>query len=143
MKKILFALSLLACAAAATANDEVAAIGAYCISFAPAGYIDGMQYDSARKATWINYDGVSDGKQTTASWKKGTTTCVAARGCKPAAGSGWDQFNWKFNKSSSTGTLTGVIGGVPQTLLQDIPVAITSGACNFIAAQGGVTSLPR
>ena len=143
MKKTLFALSLLACAAAATANDQVEARGAYCVSFAPAGYCDGMQYDSARKATWINYDCVNDGKQTAASWRQGTTTCVGARGCNPSAGSGWDQLNWKFNKSASTGTLTGVSGGVSQTLIQDMPVAITSGACNFVAAQGGATSLPR
>ena len=143
MKKTLFALSLLACAAAATANDQVEARGAYCVSFAPAGFVDGMQYDSARKATWINYDGVSDGKQTTASWRKGTTTCVGATGCNPSAVAGWDQLNWKFNKSASTGTLTGVSGGVPQTLQLNMPVAITSGACNFVAAQGGATSLPR
>jgi len=144
MKKILFGLSLLACAAAATAGDEAALAGAHCISFAPAGFCDGMEYDSKKKATWHNYDcGGSQGLQTKANYKKGTTFCDGTQGCNPAAAYGWDSFSWKFNLAASTGTLTGISGGQKQVLQQDIPVGITAGACGFSEAQGGVSSLSR
>ena len=86
MKKILFGLSLLACAAAATAADEAPLAGAHCISFAPAGFCDGMEYDSKTSATWHNYDCAgSQGLQTKANYKKGKTFCDGTAGCNPAA----------------------------------------------------------
>ena len=144
MKKILLGLSLLACAAVATAADEAPLAGAHCISFAPAGFCDGMQYDSAKSATWHNYDCAgSQGVQTKANYRKGKTFCDGTQGCNPAAAYGWDSFTWKFDKAASTGTLTGMTGGTKVVLQQDIPVEITKGACNFSQAQGGVSSLSR
>src|SRR5690242_20361595 len=144
MKKILFGLSLLACAAAATAGNDAPAGGTHCISFAPAGFCDGMEYDSATSATWHNYDCAgSQGVQTKASYSKGTTKCLGTKGCNPANAYGWDALNWKFNKAASTGTLTGITGGQKVVLQQDIPVSITKGACNFSKVQGGVSALPR
>jgi hypothetical protein len=51
--------------------------------------------------------------------------------------------SWKFDKTASTGTLTGIQGGVSFTFLTDTPVAITSGACTFNGTQGGKSSLSR
>src|SRR5262245_27460958 len=113
MKKVLFGLSLLACAAAATAADA-SFPGQTCISFAPAGFCDGMQYDKAKKAIWHNYDCAgSTGKQTSSTYKKkkATTFCDGTQGCNPAAANGWDSFTWNFNLKNNTGTLTGIIGG--------------------------------
>jgi hypothetical protein len=147
MKKIFFALSglsLLACAATATAGDE--ATYPTCISFAPAGYCDGMEFDSKTNATWHNYDCAgSQGAQTRAKYKTGRvhTFCDGRAGCQPAAVNGWDSFTWRFNLAASTGTLTGMIGGSQVTLQQDIPVAITQGACDFARTQGGVSSLSQ
>ena len=144
MKKILFGLSLLACAAAASAANEAPLGGVHCISFAPAGFCDAMQYDSAKSATWHNYDCAgSQGVQTTANYKKGKTFCDGTAGCEPAAGNGWDSFTWKFDKANNTGTLTGITGGQKIVLQQDIPVAITKGACPFNRTQGGKSSLSR
>ena len=145
MKKILFALSLIACAAGATASDDIASKKAVnCVSFAPSGYCDGMQYDSKKKATWVNYDcGGSNGKQTKANYKKGTAFCDGTKGCDPAATYGWDSFTWEFDKKASTGTLKGVTGGTEYVLQQDIPVEITAGACTSLANPGGVSSLAR
>ena len=137
MKKILFGLSLLACAAAANAATT-------CVSFAASGYCDGMQYDSKKKATWHNYDCAgSMGKQTTAKYakKKASTTCDGTAGCNPAATYGWDSLDWAFNVKASTGTLTGTYQGQQYVLQQDIPVTITSGACAFNGAKGGVSVL--
>jgi hypothetical protein len=148
MRKILFALSglsLLACAAGATAADQNFA-GVTCISFSPAGFCDGMEYDKAKKATWHNYDCAgSMGKQTKATYKKkaATTFCDGTKGCNPAAFDGWDSFTWKFNLKASTGTLTGMLDGTEYTLQQDIPVGITAGACAFNETKGGISSLSR
>jgi hypothetical protein len=144
MKKTLFGLALIACAAAATAADEAPLAGAYCVSFAPAGFCDGMQYDSKTSATWRNYDCAgSHDVQTRASAKKGTTFCDGTQGCNPAAVNGWDSFSWKFDRANLTGTLTGVLGGEEIVLQQDIPVSLTKGACGFSQAKGGVSSLAR
>jgi hypothetical protein len=144
MNKVLFGLSLLACAAAATAADEAPLAGAHCISFAPAGFCDGMEFDSKTNATWHNYDCAgSQGVQTTANYKKGKTFCDGTQGCNPANIYGWDNFKWKFNLTNSTGTLTGETGGQKVVLQQDIPVGITKGACDFSQSQGGVSSLAR
>ena len=147
MKKILFGLSLLACAAAATAAaavDEDAAAKTYCVDFSAAGYCDAMQYDSGRKATWHNYDCAgSAGKQTKASYKKGTTICDGTKGCNPAAAYGWDALDWTFNKTAGTGTLTGSTGGVDYVLQQDMPVAISAGACAVNRTHRGKSSLSR
>jgi hypothetical protein len=141
MKKILFGMSLLACAAAATADTTAAA---HCVDFAAAGYCDAMQYDSGFKATWHNYDcGGSQGKQTKALYFKGTTVCDGTKGCNPAAAYGWDSLNWKFNKTASTGTLTGTSAGVEYILQQDMPVAISSGACAVSGIAGGKSVLSR
>ena len=142
MKKILFGLSLLACAAGATAAEE----GAFpkCVSFAPAGFCDAMQYDTKASATWKNYDcGGSSGVQTTAKYKKGKTTCTGASGCNPAAAFGWDYLNWKFNFANNTGTLTGSTGGTKIVLQQDMPIEVTAGACSVVESKGGVSALMR
>ena len=147
MREILLALSglsLLACAATANAADE----GSYpvCISFAPAGYCDGMEFDAKTDATWHNYDCAgSEGAQTMEKYKgkKVHTVCDGAAGCNPAAAYGWDSLVWRFNLAASTGTLTGFTGGQKEVLQQDIPVSITSGACDFSRVQGGVSSLLR
>jgi hypothetical protein len=121
--------------------DDAAAFPT-CIAFSPAGFCDGMEYDSNKKATWHNYDCAgSMGAQTKASYKKGTTVCTGSTGCNPAAAYGWDSLDWKFNLSASTGTLTGVSGGVKTVLQNNIPVSITSGACSFARTNGGVSSL--
>ena len=139
MKKILFGLSLLACAAGATADVTAAA---HCVSFAPAGFCDSMQYDNGLKATWISYDCAgSNGKQTKALYYTGKTFCDGTTGCNPAAAYGFDSLSWKFNKTASTGTLTGVLAGSPVTLQQDIPVAITNGVCTAAEISGGRSSL--
>lgn len=142
MKKVLFALSILACAATAQA-EQAAAVN--CISFAPAGFCDAMQYDSNRRATWVNYDCAgSNGSQTSANYRKGTSTCNGTAGCNPAAAYGFEALDWKFNKRGGTGTLTGVVGGSPIVLQQNMPVTITAGACPAArAGQGGVSSLAR
>jgi hypothetical protein len=142
MKKILFGLSLIACAAGATAAEE----GSFpkCVSFEPAGYCDAMQYDAKRAATWHNYDcGGSQGAQTKASYPKGKTVCDGTAGCNPAAAYGWEALNWKFNFTNNTGTLTGVSGGVKYVLQQDMPIAVTNGACSVVESKGGVSSLAR
>jgi hypothetical protein len=139
MKKILFGLSLLACAAGASAASYPV-----CISFAPAGYCDAMQYDSKKAATWVSYDCAgSAGEQTKAKYKKkaATTFCDGTAGCDPAATYGWDSFSWDFDLKASTGTLKGMSGGVEYILQQDMPIAVTSGACTVV--EGGVSSLAR
>jgi hypothetical protein len=146
MKKVLFGLSLLACAAAATAqvaaDADTLGGGAHCIAFT--NFVDGMQYDSGRKATWHNWDGAgSQGVQTKASYRKGTTFCDGAKGCNPAAAAGYDSLSWAFNLTANTGTLTGVYQGTTYTLQLDTPIAITTGACTFNGTQGGVSSLSR
>jgi hypothetical protein len=144
MKSILFGLSLLACAAAATASDEAPLGGVHCIAFSPAGFCDGMEFDANKNATWHNYDCAgSQGAQTSANYKKGKTFCDGSQGCNPANVYGWDSLSWKFNLTASTGTLTGVTGGQKVVLQQDIPVGITKGACNFSKVQGGVSSMTR
>ena len=141
MKKILFGLSLLACAAGASAAAEAFP---KCVSFEPAGYCDAMQYDAKRAATWHNYDcGGSQGAQTKASFPKGKTVCDGTAGCNPAAAYGWEALNWKFNFTNNTGTLTGVSGGVKYVLQQDMPIAVTTGACSVAESKGGVSSLAR
>ena len=143
MKKILFALSALAFAAAASTANAATDAGAKCVSFAPAGFCDAMQYDTKKSATWHNYDcGGSQGVQTTANYKKGKTTCTSASGCAPAAPFGWDYLNWKFNFSNNTGTLTGSSGGVVMVLQQDMPIEVTAGACSVVESKG-VSSLAR
>jgi hypothetical protein len=145
MKRVLFGLSLLACAAAATAADE-SFQGVTCISFAPAGFCDGMEYDKAKKATWHNWDCLgSQGKQTSATYKNKAahTFCDGTQGCNPAAAFGWDWITWDFNLKASTGTMTGMMSGEKKVIYQDVPVGITAGACNFSQAQGGVPSLSR
>lgn len=145
MNKILFALSglsLLACAATATAAED----GTYprCISFSPAGFCDGMEFDAKTDATWHNYDCAgSQGAQTSEKYKgkKVHTFCDGTAGCEPAAVNGWDSFTWRFNLMASTGTLTGVTGGQVFVLQQDMPVAITQGACDFSRVKGGVSSM--
>jgi len=138
MKKVLFGLTLLASAAAASAYPV-------CISFAPAGYCDSMQFDSKKKATWVQYDCAgNNGKQTTALNKKkvATTTCDGASGCNPSAAYGWDSLDWTFNKKAGTGTLTGMTGGSQYVLQQDMPISISEGAC-ATESQGGRSSLAR
>lgn len=140
MKKILFGLSLLACAATVTAAQPEAF--PTCVSFAPAGFCDSMQYDAKRAATWVSYDCAgSSGAQTKASYAKGKTKCFASSGCNPSAAYGWDELNWKFNFTNNTGTLTGVSGGVKTVIQQDMPIAVIAGACT--AAEGGRSSLAR
>lgn len=141
MNKTLLALAVLASAAAAPAY----AGSPVCVSFAPAGFCDSMQFDSKKKATWENYDCAgSMGKQTTASYKKkATTTCDGAKGCNPSAYYGWDSLDWTFNLSNNTGTLTGVIAGTTYTLQQNMPISVTEGACSGSKVQGGVSSLAR
>ena len=144
MKAILFGLSIFACAAAATAADESVLAGPHCISFAPAGFCDAMQFDTNKSATWRNYDCAgSDGVQTKAVARTGNTFCDGTQGCQPAAGNGWDSFRWEFDKTNSTGTLTGTTGGQKIVLQQDIPVALTAGACEFNRVQSGISSLSR
>ena len=134
MKKILFGLSLLACAAAANAAFPK------CVSFAPAGFCDAMQYDAKKAATWKNYDCAgSAGVQTSANYAKGKTTCTSASGCNPSAAYGWDSLNWKFNFANNTGTLTGTTGGSKVVLQQDMPIEVTKGACSVV--EGGKSSL--
>jgi hypothetical protein len=141
MKKILFGLSLLACAASASAAAEAFP---KCVSFAPAGFCDSMQYDGRRDATWVSYDCAgSNGVQTKASYAKGKTFCDGALGCNPAAAYGWDSFKWKFNFTNNTGTLTGVSGGVKTVLQQDMPISVTNGTCTAAEGKGGVSSLAR
>lgn len=142
MKKVLFALSLVACAASVSAATE--AKFPVCVDFAAAGYCDAMQYDGKKAATWVRYDCASNGTQTSAKYKKGTTTCTSASGCNPAAAYGWDYLNWQFDMAGSTGTLTGGTGGVDYVLQQDMPVALYAGACSAQSgAKGGVSSLAR
>jgi len=145
MKEILFGLTLIACAAGAAAANEPSLGGVHCISFAPAGFCDGMEYDSAKSATWHSYDcGGSQGLQTRALYPILTITrCDGAKGCNPAAAYGWDKLSWKFDLKASTGTLTGVMGGQKEVIQQDIPVDITKGACNFSNSQNGISSLSR
>jgi len=144
MKAILFGLSLLACAAAATAADENVLAGPQCISFAPAGFCDGMQFDTSKSATWRNYDCAgSNDVQTKASARTGNTFCDGTQGCQPAAINGWDVLRWQFDREASTGTLTGTSGGQRFVLQRNIPVEITEGACSFNQAQGGISSLSR
>ena len=140
MKKILLGLSVIAAAAASPA-----AHAAYpkCVDFSAAGYCDAMQFDGKRAATWIRYDCASNGAQTKASYPKGKTKCDGASGCNPAAAYGWEALNWKFNYTNSTGTLTGVSGGVKYVLQQDMPVSLYDGACTAAEAKGGVSSLAR
>jgi hypothetical protein len=140
MKKILFGLSLIACAAGATAGQPEAF--PTCISFAPAGYCDSMQFDAKKSATWVSYDCAgSNGVQTKASYAKEKTKCDGALGCNPAAAYGWEALNWKFNFANNTGTLTGVSGGVKTVLQQDMPIAVVAGACT--AVEGGRSSLAQ
>jgi hypothetical protein len=149
MKKTLFALALVACAATGTSTavfaDDVAAGGSpVCITFG--SFCDAMQYDSKKKATWHNYDcGGSMGKQTTAKYKgaKASTTCDGASGCNPSAAYGWDSLDWTFNLGASTGTLTGVLAGQVIVLQQDLGVTITAGACTVSRTHGGISSLMR
>jgi hypothetical protein len=137
MKKVLFALSLLACAATASAASFPK-----CVSFAPAGFCDAMQYDGKKAATWRNYDCAgSAGEQTKAKYKKGTTECIGAEGCNPSAAYGWDELNWKFNWDNNTGTLIGMTGGTEVILQQDMPIEVTDGACSV--TEGGRSSLVR
>jgi hypothetical protein len=140
MKKILLSLSVIACAVAA---PVAATAASHCVSFAPAGYCDSMQYDTGKKATWLMFDCTNSSKQTTASWKMQTTTCDGATGCDPSATYGWDSLDWQFNKKKSTGTLTGVTGGTTYVLQQDMPVAISDGTCVAAAKSGGVSSMSR
>jgi len=141
MKKILFGLSLVAAAALAPAAQ---AAFPNCVDFSAAGYCDAMQFDAKRAATWIRYDCSSNGAQTSASYPKGKTKCDGASGCNPAAAYGWEALNWKFNYTNSTGTLTGVSGGVKYVLQQDMPVSIYSGACSAQSqAKGGVSTLAK
>jgi hypothetical protein len=142
MKKILFGLSLLACAAGASASAE----GGFpkCVSFAPAGFCDSMQYDARRSATWVSYDCAgSNGVQTKASYAKAKTVCLGAEGCNPSAAYGWDSLNWKFNFTNNTGTLTGSSGGVKTVLQQDMPISVSNGTCTAVEGNGGVSSLSR
>jgi hypothetical protein len=144
MKKLLFGLSLVACAASAGAATDILG-GVHCISFSPAGYCDAMQFNSLINANWHNYDCAgSDGKQTRAVYPVHTLTyCSGKKGCQPAQVNGWDSFKWRFDLKQSTGTLTGMLGGTQYTLQQDMPVAVTKGACDVNQAKGGVSSLAR
>lgn len=140
MKKILFGLSLIACAAGVTAAQPEAY--PTCVSFAPAGFCDSMQFDAKKSATWVSYDCAgSSGVQTKASYPKGKTKCNGASGCNPAAAYGWEALDWKFNFANNTGTLTGKSGGVKTVLQQDMPIAVIAGACT--AAEGGRSSMSR
>jgi hypothetical protein len=142
MKTILFGLSLLACAAAATAADETA--GPHCISFAPAGFCDAMQFDTSKSATWRNYDCAgSDDVQTKASARTGNTFCDGTQGCQPSAINGWDSLRWQFDREASTGTLTGLSGGQKFVLQHNIPVELTEGACAFNEVRSGISTLSR
>jgi hypothetical protein len=144
MKAILFGLSLLACAAAATAADETVLAGPHCVSFAPAGFCDAMQFDTNKSATWRNYDCAgSDDVQTKASARTGNTFCDGTQGCQPSAMNGWDVLRWQFDKGTGTGTLTGTSGDQKIVLQKDIPVEVTEGACAFNLTQGGISSLSR
>jgi hypothetical protein len=144
MKTILFGLSLLACTAAATAADESVLDGPHCVSFAPAGFCDAMQFDTNKSATWRNYDCAgSDGVQTKATARTGRTFCDGTQGCEPAAMNGWDSFKWQFNRETGTGTLIGTSAGEKFVLQQNIPVEVTGGSCAFNQAQGGISSLSR
>jgi hypothetical protein len=141
MKKILFGLSLLACAAAATAASPAGKFPS-CVSFAPAGFCDAMQYDAKKSATWVSYDCAgSNGAQTKASYGKGTTRCVGASGCNPSAAYGWDELNWKFNFANNTGTLVGITGGTEFILQQDMPIEVSKGAC--VVVEGGRSVLAQ
>lgn len=146
MKMIRFALSglsLLTGAASATAADE--SKFPVCISFAPAGFCDGMEFDAKTDATWHNWDCAgSQAPQSSAKYKvkKAHTVCDGTQGCNPAAAFGWDSLAWRFNLSDSTGTMIGVMAG-QKYVYQDVPVAITEGTCDFSRAQGGISSLAR
>ncbi|MBN8487164.1 MAG: hypothetical protein J0M20_05490 [Burkholderiales bacterium] len=137
MKKVLFGLSLLVSAAAASAYPV-------CVSFAPAGYCDAMQYDAKKSATWVSYDCAgSNGEQTKAKYKKkaATTECDGTKGCNPSATYGWDTLNWAFNPKGGTGTLTGMYQGSEYILQQDMPIEVIEGAC--VAQEGGRSTLAR
>jgi hypothetical protein len=137
MKKIVSLLALLGAFGAANAQSFP-----LCVSFAPAGFCDAMQYDSATSATWKNYDcGGSAGAQTKADYSRGKTVCKAAKGCNPSAAYGWDALKWKFKFAQNTGTLTGISGGVPTVLQQDMPIAVAAGACTINEVKSGVSSL--
>jgi hypothetical protein len=125
MKKILFGLTVLA----AAASTPAAYAFPTCVSFAPAGYCDAMQFDGENAATWIKYDCSNSSPQTSANYTKGKTNCKASSGCEPSTSYGWTWLKWKFNMGSSTGTLTGKTGGTKYVLQQDMPVAISEGAC--------------
>lgn len=137
MSKILLGLSLVVCAASANAAKFPV-----CVDFSAAGYCDAMQYDGKKAATWHNYDCAgSAGVQTTAKYKKGTTTCDGGSGCNPAQAYGWDSLDWTFDLGASTGTLTGMFGGSQYILQQDMPVAISKAACSVSRTKGGVSVL--
>lgn len=141
MKKI---VSLLALLAAFGASATAEAAFPKCVSFAPAGYCDAMQYDAKTQATWHNYDCAgSQGLQTSASYPRGRTKCTAASGCNPSAAYGWDVLKWKFNWANNTGTLKGISGGVVTVIQQDMPIAVTTGACTVNEVKGGASSLAR
>ena len=138
MKKIVSLLALLGTFGAANAQSFPV-----CVSFAPAGYCDGMTYTSATSADWYKWDCSQTGAQTKANYAKGKTVCKGAKGCNPSATYGWDALNWKFKFSKNTGTLTGISGGVKTVLQQDMPIAVTAGACTHLESKGGVSSLSR
>lgn len=142
MKKIVSLLALLGAFGASTANAQSFPL---CVSFAPAGFCDAMQYDSATSATWKNYDcGGSAGAQSKANYAKGKTVCKGAKGCNPSAAYGWDVLKWKFKFAQNTGTLTGIAGGTTTVLQQDMPIEVTAGACSVAnQAKGGASSLAR
>lgn len=137
-------VSLLALLSAVGAASTAEAAYPKCVSFAPAGFCDAMQYDAKKQATWHNYDcGGSQGLQTSASYPKGKTKCTAASGCNPSAAYGWDSLKWKFNWTNNTGTLKGVSGGTTTVLQQDMPIAVSDGACSVNEVKGGASSLAR
>ena len=77
--------------------------------------------------------------QVKASYAKGTTKCKGS--CNPAATYGWDALNWKFKFGSSTGTLTGVSGGVKTVIQSNMAISVTEGACAVV--EGGKSVLAR
>jgi hypothetical protein len=140
MKKI---VSLLALLAAFGASATAEAAFPKCVSFAPAGYCDGMTYDAKKAATWYKYDCANSGAQTSDNYAKGKTKCTAASGCNPSAAYGWDVLKWKFNFANNTGTLKGISGGVTTVIQQDMPIAVSAGACTHLEGKSGVSSLAR
>lgn len=137
MKKIL----IVGAAIAAFLTMGAQSAYAYCLDFAPSGFCDLVQVNVSSGIVYGVWDSNCDAIADT------SVIGTAGLGTGDVAGDPWKDgvtvFLWDVNVSASTADLWQNDGVNLIQFQSNIPFILTSGACSFVASEGGTGASAR